>query len=635
MDDFRPFSVRYKGAKHDSDEPCQDAATHVLLENALMAVVADGHGSSRCFRSDIGSQAVVDAAENIIKYSLQDLSETAADPEDFRTELHKLVKQIINRWFAAVMKDDETNPLPEDPRLEGISDKYKDRYINNPDYRSHAYGTTLMLSVMSENYWFGFQVGDGKCVVLYEDGSWKTPIPWDSRCAFNTTTSICDDDSLSSFRYWFGLKESDGSYTEYGDGVEGQGRDYVTKALSRPLAIFVASDGVEDSYPSVDNDRYVINFYRNRIIELTEDGFDSFKETMDGFAKRFADYESKDDVSVACILGDFSHRTDMISQMKRESEIHTATEMAAVKRRDANEKRDALNAIESRTNAVTTNQRQLEGKKAACEQEICDLEAKKQSCDAVLARDESEIAATAHEMSEIKGKASSLERECASLLRDEKTLSSDVSHMDSQVRIAQIEWDKANDAVASKQEAVAKAEEKLKKHLVSQPQSQPTGTGTGFMDTVRQVFTPDAEMLARNLDNAKSALEAAQSQADTARQRYESKRDELTPLQQQLTHVQEKLHQVENQLRQLKHAYHKAERQNHNQQAAVAQCRSEIVSIEKQTKRKQMESDKLQAELETFRGQNQKHIEKLAEIKAAWEAAEAEANKYEAIIQQQ
>jgi len=303
MDKYRSFSVTHEGAKHEAGVPCQDASAHSdKIENAALAIVADGHGSLRCFRSDIGSEKVVDAAKKTIENFIESSVDIITDPEDFKAELNGMVRQIINKWFAAVMKDEESNPLQNDSRLELIPPKYKDRYINDIDYRCHAYGTTLTAAVITNGYWFGFQVGDGKCVVLYEDGSWGTPIPWDDRCTFNTTTSICDDDSLSSFRYWFGLGDGNGGYTEYGYGVEGQGKDYPPiKNTSRPLAIFVGSDGVEDSYPRVDNDKYVINFYRNRIVSLAESGFDAFTDEINGFAKRFADRESTDDVSIADI----------------------------------------------------------------------------------------------------------------------------------------------------------------------------------------------------------------------------------------------------------------------------------------------------------------------------------------------
>jgi serine/threonine protein phosphatase PrpC len=367
MSKYHSFSLpSHKGAKHKGNEPCQDASSssNSSSNNAKIVIVADGHGSSTCFRSDIGSQKAIDATKSTVKFFLKKLPRTITDPRYLEIQLSKMVKQIINKWLATVIEHEKDNPLQDDPRLQLIAEKYKERYLNKPDYRCHAYGTTLMVAVMSDNLWFGFQVGDGKCVALYEDGMWEMPIPWDSRCVFNMTTSICDDDSLSSFRYWFGIKATGGGYTEYGYDANGQ-LEY-ERTSSRPLAIFIASDGVDDSYPIVNNDKYVKNFYRNRIVRLAENGFDSFKNEVNEFAKYFADRGSRDDVSIAgIVIKDFKGRENMVTQMKKESGLHEAKEMATAKRRDATEKRDAVNAVERNS---TVNQTHIETIRKACEE---------------------------------------------------------------------------------------------------------------------------------------------------------------------------------------------------------------------------------------------------------------------------
>ena len=665
MENFHCFSITHKGAKHTDDEECQDASVHVDdLKNAAIAVVADGHGSSRCFRSDIGSKAAVDAAKNTIKFFLQNLHEMLLDPEDFRFELHGIVKQIINRWFAAVMKDEEANPLQDDPRLERITEKYRDRYINNVDYRCHAYGTTLMVAVMSECYWFGFQIGDGKCVVLYEDGTWKTPIPWDDRCSYNFTTSMCDDDSLSGFRYWFGIKENDGSYAEYGYGVDSQDRDYISnprKTMTRPLAIFVASDGVDDSYPTVNNDNYVFNFYRNRVIGFAEDGFDYFKGDINDFAKRFADRESKDDVSIACILGDFGNKSSLIAKMKNESMLHDATEIATVKRRDANEKRDALNAVESRLKTFTTNQEQLEGKIAAYEKEVSDLVSKKKTHETNLTKVRDEANASDREMHEVTNKINKLENDRVPLLEKENVLSAGIKRATYNMRIAGKEMRKMNDCCILRQEMVDALEEKFSRKLASMNttdsssndkiqdtscsdrHNHTSGTVIGEVfeqvrQQVKQVFEPDLDKLEQELDIAEKNLKIAQSQEAKANQLFAKRHNELNLLQRQYADIKDSIRHVELEIEQTIKLYEKIELQNQKHRADVTQYQNTLTDIEKRLVSKQAEIDKLQLDMETLREQNIKQSETLAEIRDAWEKAEAEAVEAaanEAAIQKQ
>jgi hypothetical protein len=363
MDGFRSFSVTKTGVKHE-DGVCQDASKHKDLGSAAIAVVADGHGSSRCFRSDVGAEQVVRITTTCIESFIKDSKNALRNPSedenndgnDGKAELRGLGRQIIDRWCSAVLGHEKASPLVDDPRIEVVPEKYKDRYIDDPDYRCHAYGTTLMAVAMTEAYWFGIQIGDGKCVALYEDGTWAFPIPLDDRCSHNITTSICDDEPVSALeelRCWFGFKDDDGRYVEYTFGVDGQNRDSGRRTVaSRPLAIFIGSDGVEDSYPSVDNDRYMVHFYRNRVISIFDDGVEPALEGIEEWGKWFANHGSTDDVSIAGVIGDFTGKATMIESFRKESKLHETSEAVSAKRRDADEKKRAYESVLKRATSA-------------------------------------------------------------------------------------------------------------------------------------------------------------------------------------------------------------------------------------------------------------------------------------------
>ncbi|MCL2080092.1 MAG: protein phosphatase 2C domain-containing protein [Oscillospiraceae bacterium] len=586
MEKFRSFGVTHLGAKHEADVPCQDASDYLDPDSpdaAAMAIVADGHGSSRCFRSDIGSKKAVEIAKNCVAAFVNKTSKLPSEMtsqfidrrevgmSESKIALNNVVREIIDKWFAAVMEHEEEHPLKDDHRLEGIVQKYKDRYINDVDYRCHAYGTTLMTAAMGENYWFAFQVGDGKCVVLYEDGSWDLPIPWDDRCTFNTTTSICDDDSLSGFRYWFGFSNEKGGYTEYGYGVNGQGEDYVREIESRPLAIFIGSDGVEDSYPRIDNDKYVINFYRNRIVSLAESGFEVFKEEIDGLAKRFADRESTDDVSIAGIIGDVVGKTN-IAKMKQESEAHEKGEMAAIKRRDADEKKDALDSVQKRTDAVIANQKQIESKITSIESELIYQTEKKASLEAALAKSKTNAEINNCEMSRLGKKIREFEGKRDKHVEDKRFIS-----------------EKADSA----KKELEKAEKELKKR-------------------------------AKDMQDLQAKV--------TAGHNVELKSKEHSSLHQQLIEAEQRIRQVELEITNISNEYRTAETLSRNQREAMRQLQNDIAETEHNIKTKQAEIEKLNTELETLKEQTKKQTDTLAQIKAAWEKAKAEAQALEAII---
>ena len=679
MGKFRSFSITHKGAKHEDDVPCQDASTHLGSDTAAIAVVADGHGSARCFRSDIGSEKVVEIAKTCVnafvgkmpklpsEMTTHFIDRQEVEISESKIALNKVVREIIDKWFAAVMKDEEEHPLKDDGRLEGIVQKYKDRYINDIDYRCHAYGTTLMVAVMGESYWFGFQVGDGKCVVLYEDGSWDLPIPWDDKCTFNTTTSICDDDSLSRFRYWFGFSNEKGNFTEYGYGVDGEDNDYVREIQSRPLAIFIGSDGVEDSYPRVDNDKYVINFYRNRIVSLVENGYDTFNDEIDGLAKRFADRESTDDVSIAGIIDDVIGKAD-IAKMKHDSEIHEAGEMASIKRRDADEKKDALDTVQKRTDAVTANQRQLESRIASLEGDIASLNVKKASFNTAFEKGKSDIAASDREMGSLQGRLREVESERLERKQEERTADASVTIAEDEAKKAKKAFDGAEKDYAKRQDALQKKQEDYNKRLqkLSVPKQGPAITvqvlevaatvatydANGHMQnqfTAQTTPTPPAvpapiadnevlvdvkfKSLKQEIDKIGTELQMKQAQLAAARQNVEAKNLEFKTRRQQLADAQKRTRQVETETKRIAQGLHTVEVQNRNQRDVVKRLQSDIAETERKIETKQAEIDKLRSEVETLKEQTKKQTDTLAQIKAAWEKAEAEAKALEEAIQ--
>ena len=57
---FNGFSHSVKGASHKaSGTVCQDSSAYLAEERYAVAVVADGHGSKKHFRSNIGSERLL------------------------------------------------------------------------------------------------------------------------------------------------------------------------------------------------------------------------------------------------------------------------------------------------------------------------------------------------------------------------------------------------------------------------------------------------------------------------------------------------------------------------------------------------------------------------------------------------
>ncbi|MDR3341738.1 MAG: protein phosphatase 2C domain-containing protein [Treponema sp.] len=263
---YKAFASSTIGAHHRKHgKECQDDSRHVTDEIMAVAVVADGHGGDAYFRSRRGSRFAVESALQGIQEFIRIRREYGA-PETESAEglLRNLVKNILVSWHDKVEQDYTTDRFSPDEQ-EKAAQKNKQPY--------HAYGTTLIAVAITEDYWFGLHIGDGKAVALYPDGSFDQPIPWDERCFLNVTTSICDDDAADTCRIYY--------------------------SPEKPVAVFIGSDGVDDSYPIHENEKYLYHLYRTIAINFADEGFETTCQQVQGFLPSLTEKGSGDDVSVA------------------------------------------------------------------------------------------------------------------------------------------------------------------------------------------------------------------------------------------------------------------------------------------------------------------------------------------------
>lgn len=267
------FAFSEQGYNHiKSDKVCQDSSGHYSDDLMAVVVVADGHGSDNYPRTDRGSSFAVEATIAAIREFVKTVEESAIDISvDSESYLEQLAKNILANWYAAVDADLEKYPFSEE-ELSKVSDKYKKRYMSG-QRQEKAYGTTLIAACQTENYWFGLQIGDGKCVCISQNGSMCEPIPWDEDCQANITTSICDSEAIDEFRYFF------------------------TKEC--PVATLMGTDGIDDSYANSE-EMYVL--YRSILAIFAEHGRETGETEIQAFLPGLSRKGSGDDVSIAGIV---------------------------------------------------------------------------------------------------------------------------------------------------------------------------------------------------------------------------------------------------------------------------------------------------------------------------------------------
>lgn len=267
------FAFSEQGYNHiKSDKVCQDSSGHYSDDSMAVVVVADGHGSDNYPRTDRGSRFAVEATITAIREFVKTVEYSAIDiSEDSASYLEQLAKNILANWYAAVEADLEKYPFSEE-ELSKVSDNYKKKYMSGKK-QEKAYGTTLIAVCQTRNYWFGMQIGDGKCVCISQDGSMHEPIPWDEDCQANITTSICDSEAIEEFRYCF-MKEC-------------------------PVATLIGTDGIDDSYANTE-EMYVL--YRSIVAIFAEHGRETGESEIQTFLPGLSRKGSGDDVSIAGIV---------------------------------------------------------------------------------------------------------------------------------------------------------------------------------------------------------------------------------------------------------------------------------------------------------------------------------------------
>ncbi|MBC3804764.1 protein phosphatase 2C domain-containing protein [Acetobacterium fimetarium] len=273
MGDLQVFDLSVIGFSHvKKNIVCQDSALSFCDDNMAVAIVCDGHGGKKYFRSHRGSQIAAETTFASIRafmsYQDQMIEELRADPDKV---LGQLKKNIISNWNQAVNQDVQQNPFSE-AELATLSGA--DRLIFEHQFElESAYGTTIIAFVISKSFCFGLQIGDGKCCAVCEDGEIIQPIPWDNKCILNVTTSICNNDAFANFRHYF--------------------------SESLPLAVFVGTDGIDDSFAGLEN---LYDFYKKITLSFGALDFDAAVNELKEFLPKLSEKGSGDDVSVAAVL---------------------------------------------------------------------------------------------------------------------------------------------------------------------------------------------------------------------------------------------------------------------------------------------------------------------------------------------
>lgn len=211
---WKVFAASVRGATHVRKQlPNQDACLFdVGTDGAppIIVAVSDGHGSERCFRSDVGSHLAVETALIECRACLEGL--TGASPSEVKDAIQRrFLGQLVRAWCQCVLQhavehaftDDEVSKAQANLSLTVASGLSEEQTL-------HAYGATLLVVMLTEKFALYLQLGDGEMLVVHESADKEhpaeslaevsRPLIRDESLIANETTSLCRDDAERRFR---------------------------------------------------------------------------------------------------------------------------------------------------------------------------------------------------------------------------------------------------------------------------------------------------------------------------------------------------------------------------------------------------------------------------------------------------
>lgn len=277
---WRVIGRSVRGAAHvRAGLPNQDAIRWLPESGTglpLILAVADGHGSARCFRSDVGSRLAVHTATEVVQESLESLPEAPSFSAVKRWAEEHLPREIVRRWRDVVAGDLLAEPFTSaelerlDTRL-GLDER---RQIALDPIL--AYGATLLAVLVTESFILYLQLGDGDILTVSETGEVsRVPLPADERLFANATTSLCSPDAWRDFRSYFQVLSG-----------------------PPPALIMVSTDGYGNSF------RDEVGFFQvgTDILDLIRaDGLGAVYESLETWLAEASQEGSGDDITLGII----------------------------------------------------------------------------------------------------------------------------------------------------------------------------------------------------------------------------------------------------------------------------------------------------------------------------------------------
>lgn len=277
------LAISIKGASHyESGKPMQDYSVAVKSDEFAVAVVCDGHGSDKHFRSEIGSELCAKITQDKLIEFWQLNPTYAVLQENFTDKVTRLKLSILAAWQNQIAKYTAENPFTEEELK-----KASPRFIPKMSFNvSQAYGTTLLASLIAKDYYLVLMLGDG-AIARFGPNKSAEVVTFEDKKVYNdqphsATDSLCSEDAF--FTIFHTCKE--------------------IKADETVLAFCLCSDGFSEAFPSDDAMiRKMYNYLEYYAETGLEEAIPPIEAQLNEISRRSP---MKDDISLAYATLDLS-----------------------------------------------------------------------------------------------------------------------------------------------------------------------------------------------------------------------------------------------------------------------------------------------------------------------------------------
>jgi serine/threonine protein phosphatase PrpC len=201
---WRVLGESIRGASHIAHgQPNQDVIQwwQSAGDLPLIIAVADGHGSARSFRSQMGAQIAVEVAIGTMRNFLDDQTDNLALSTIKDLAEDRLSYELTRVWKDRVETQIAQNPFGVDDleKLKGNGKGFQSVEVNP----WLAYGTTIMSVLVTDTFIVYLQLGDGDILTVSAQAEVARPFLKDGRFLANETTSLCMSDADQEVRIGF------------------------------------------------------------------------------------------------------------------------------------------------------------------------------------------------------------------------------------------------------------------------------------------------------------------------------------------------------------------------------------------------------------------------------------------------